>query len=127
MFAGYLIRPIRVTDISSRLIGRSGARSGPAESPLTVVADSTDEALAALACIFESETVRPLNTADRVIVVKSAEALSKIASAATDFIVVMGVLYIRRLLSRVSADLGQRNADTDRRAGRRYPDSTRQK
>jgi addiction module HigA family antidote len=61
----------------------------PAERPLTVVADSADEALAALACLFESEPVRQSNAADRVIVVTSADALSKIASAATDFIVVM--------------------------------------
>jgi addiction module HigA family antidote len=61
----------------------------PAERPLTVVADSVDEALAALACLFDIEPVWQSNAADRVIVVKSADALSKIASAATDFIVVM--------------------------------------
>jgi hypothetical protein len=61
----------------------------PAEFPLTVVADSTDEALAALACLFKDELVAKLNVADRVVVVKSADALSKIASASTDFIVVM--------------------------------------
>ena len=62
---------------------------GPAERPLTVVADSADEALAALACLFESEAVRQSKAADRVIVVRSADALAKVASAATDFIVVM--------------------------------------
>ncbi len=61
----------------------------PSNEPLTVVADSADEALAALSCIFESESVQQLNAAERVIVVKSAEALSKVANASTDFIVVM--------------------------------------
>jgi hypothetical protein len=61
----------------------------PAEHPLTVVADSADEALAALACLFESEDVRKLHAADRVLVVKSADALSKVASASMRFIVVM--------------------------------------
>jgi addiction module HigA family antidote len=61
----------------------------PAERPLTVVADSADEALAALACLFESEPVRQLNAADRGIVVKSADALSKIAGGTTNFIIVM--------------------------------------
>jgi addiction module HigA family antidote len=60
----------------------------PAERPLTVVADSGDEALAALACLFESETVRQSKAADRVIVVRSADALEKVASATTEFIVV---------------------------------------
>jgi hypothetical protein len=54
----------------------------PAEHPLTVVADSADEALAALACLFAADPVRKLN-ADRVIVVKSAAALSRVASALT--------------------------------------------
>jgi addiction module HigA family antidote len=61
----------------------------PAERPLTVVADSTDEALAALACLFDSEPVRQSNAADRVIVAKSADVWSKVASAVEDFIVVM--------------------------------------
>lgn len=61
----------------------------PAQSPLTVVADSADEALAALACLFESEPNSQLGASDKVIVVKSTDALSKITSAATDFIVVM--------------------------------------
>lgn len=61
----------------------------PANEPLTVVADSVDEALAALSCLFESEPVRKLNAAERAIVVRSAEALSKVAKASTDFIIVM--------------------------------------
>ncbi|HVJ26903.1 MAG TPA: HigA family addiction module antitoxin [Vicinamibacterales bacterium] len=61
----------------------------PAEHPLTVVADSTDEALAALACLFESEEIEKANAADRAIVVRSPEALSKVASAATEFTIIM--------------------------------------
>jgi addiction module HigA family antidote len=61
----------------------------PAERPLTVVAASPDEALAALACLFDSESVQPSNAAGRVIVVRSAGALAKVASAATNLIVVM--------------------------------------
>jgi hypothetical protein len=61
----------------------------PAERPLTVVADSAEEALAALAFLFETDPVAQLNAADRVIAVKSADALSKVASANTDFVVVM--------------------------------------
>jgi addiction module HigA family antidote len=61
----------------------------PGERPLPVVADSADEALAALACLFENETVRQSKAADRVIVVRSADALAKVTSAATDFVVVM--------------------------------------
>jgi hypothetical protein len=61
----------------------------PPERPLTVVADSADEALAGLACLFEMAPLRQRNAGDRVIVVRSADALSKVASATTDFIVVM--------------------------------------
>ncbi|HEY1258899.1 MAG TPA: HigA family addiction module antitoxin, partial [Stellaceae bacterium] len=59
------------------------------ERPLTVVADSADEALAGLACLFEREPLQQTDAGDRVIVVRSADALSKIASATRDFIVVM--------------------------------------
>ena len=61
----------------------------PPERPLTVVADSADEALAGLACLFETEPLRQTNAGDRAIVVRSADALSKVASATTDFIMVM--------------------------------------
>jgi addiction module HigA family antidote len=61
----------------------------PPERPLTVVADSADEALAGLTCLFETEPLRQANASDRVIVVRSGDALSKVASATTDFIVIM--------------------------------------
>ena len=61
----------------------------PPQRPLTVVADSADEALAGLACLFETEPLRQTSAGDRVIVVRSADTLSKVSSATTDFIVVM--------------------------------------
>lgn len=59
------------------------------DRPLTIVSDSEDESLAALAAAFQSEALRKSGAGDRVIVVKSAEALAKVASASSEFIVVM--------------------------------------
>lgn len=61
----------------------------PADEPLTVVADSADEALAALSCLFESDQVRKRHAAERVIVVKSAEALTKVTKASANLIIVL--------------------------------------
>lgn len=61
----------------------------PPERPLTVVADAADEALAGLMCLFDMEPLRRTNAGDRAIVIRSADALSKVASATTDFIVIM--------------------------------------
>lgn len=61
----------------------------PPQKPLTVVADSADEAMAALACLFDSAAVQEQASADRVIIVRSAEALSKIASAQASFVIVV--------------------------------------
>ena len=63
--------------------------AAPANEPLTVAADSGDEALAALFCLFESEPARKLNATEKVIVVKSADALSNVAKASTDFVLVL--------------------------------------
>lgn len=61
----------------------------PAESPFTVVAESDDEALAALACVFEAEPLAQRHTGDRVVVVRSASAMTKVASASSSFIVIL--------------------------------------
>ncbi len=63
--------------------------SKPPECPFTVVGDSTDEALAFLACVFEGTAVAQLGAADWVIVLKSAGALSKTVNASTNFIAVV--------------------------------------
>ena len=61
----------------------------PPELPFTVVGDSTDEALAFLACAFEGTAVAKLAAADRVIVLRSADALNKAVNVSTNFIAVV--------------------------------------
>jgi addiction module HigA family antidote len=63
--------------------------SQPAEQPFTVVADSEEEALAALVCAFESESCAEVHAGDRVVVVRSADALAKVTGATSDCIVVL--------------------------------------
>lgn len=57
----------------------------------TIAADSREEALAGLACVFESEAVteKLLHAADRVLVVKTPETLAKVAASTSDMIIVM--------------------------------------
>ena len=61
----------------------------PIKDPLTVSANSVDEALAALSCIFESELVRKLNKEECVLVIKSSKGLSKVANFSTNLIIVL--------------------------------------
>jgi addiction module HigA family antidote len=61
----------------------------PPERPFTVVGDSTDEALAFLACVFEGPSVAKLSAAARVIVLRSAHALNKAVNASSNFIAVV--------------------------------------
>ena len=61
----------------------------PAGDPFTVVADSEEEALAALVCAFESEALAKTNTGDRVVVLRSADAMAKAAIASSSFVAVL--------------------------------------
>jgi addiction module HigA family antidote len=61
----------------------------PAGDPFTVVADSEEEALAALVCAFESEALAETNAGDRVVVLRSADAMAKVAIASSNFVAVL--------------------------------------
>jgi addiction module HigA family antidote len=63
--------------------------SKPPERPFTLVGDSTDEALAFLACVFEGTALAKLGASDRVIALKSAGALSKAVNASANFIAIV--------------------------------------
>ena len=59
--------------------------SGPPERPFTVVADSTAEGLALLACAFESGALEDGRARERAVVVKSPAALAKLMAATSGF------------------------------------------
>ena len=61
----------------------------PPQGPFTVVGDSIEESLAFLACAFEGEALAKLNVSDRVIVLRSADALKKAANVSTNLIAVL--------------------------------------
>src|SRR5262249_32873263 len=61
----------------------------PAERPFTVVADSSEEALAALVCAFETAPLNATHASDRATVVRSAAALSRISKAASSAILIV--------------------------------------
>ncbi len=61
----------------------------PAQGPFTIAAESTEEALGFLAAAFEREPLASENAGDRVVVVRSAEAVSKLEGAATSLIAVL--------------------------------------
>src|ERR1700678_4020392 len=63
--------------------------SKPPERPFIVIGDSIDESLALLACMFEGEAVAKLSASDRVVVLKSADALKKAVVASRNFIAVV--------------------------------------
>ncbi len=55
--------------------------------PFTVVADSAEEALAFLACLFDTEPLTKMG--DRAVVVRSAAALAKVANTSNSFIAIV--------------------------------------
>jgi addiction module HigA family antidote len=61
----------------------------PPERPFTVVADSRDEALAALACTFDTPPLADGPAKDRVVVVEAADTVAKLASATSSFTVIL--------------------------------------
>ena len=63
--------------------------SRSSDAPFTVVAESADEALAALACAFETEPLAADHAGERVVVVRTAEAMTKVVAASSSFIVVL--------------------------------------
>ena len=63
----------------------SGWLSRPPERPFTVVADSTAEGLALLACAFQSGTLEDGHARERAVVVKSPQALAKLMAATSEF------------------------------------------
>ncbi|MDA8249678.1 MAG: HigA family addiction module antitoxin, partial [Rhodospirillales bacterium] len=63
----------------------SGWLSRPPERPFTVVADSTAEGLALLACAFQSGALEDGRARERVVVVKTPAALAKLMAATSEF------------------------------------------
>jgi addiction module HigA family antidote len=65
--------------------------SGSPDRLFTITAASKEEALAGLACVFESEAVssKAPHASDRVLVVGTAKALAKVAAATSDTIIVL--------------------------------------
>ena len=63
--------------------------SQSSDAPFTVVAQSADEALAALACAFEAEPLASSHVGERVVVVRTAEAMNKVVAASSSFIIVL--------------------------------------
>ena len=57
----------------------------PSEKPFVLAADSTDEALAFLACLFEDSTIAP-HSGDLAAVFKSAETLRSLSDSSSPFI-----------------------------------------
>ena len=57
----------------------------PSEKPFVLAADSTDEALAFLACLFQDSTIAPYSR-DLAAVFKSAETLRTLADSSSSFI-----------------------------------------
>jgi addiction module HigA family antidote len=62
--------------------------AAPAQ-PFVVAADSETEALAFVACLFETLGTNPGEFYDRVLVLRSVEALKRAAAAAADFVAVV--------------------------------------
>jgi addiction module HigA family antidote len=61
----------------------------PPERPFSVVADSPEEGLAALACAFEAGPLQDGRARERTVVVGTPEALAKLTSATSDFIAIL--------------------------------------
>ena len=61
----------------------------PPDRPFTVVADSHEEGLAALACAFEAGDLEDGRARERAVVVRRREALVKLTSATSDFIAII--------------------------------------
>jgi addiction module HigA family antidote len=61
----------------------------PPERPFSVVADSPEEGLAALACAFEAGPLLDGRAGERTVVVGTPEALARLTSATSDFIAVL--------------------------------------
>ena len=72
----------------------------PSEKPLTVAADSTEEALAFLSCLFQENTV-PLRSRDLATVFKLAETLRNLASSSSPFIPIVCTKETERELAAV--------------------------
>ena len=63
--------------------------SGSSDAPFTVVAELADEALAALACAFETKPLAIKHAGERVVVVRTAAAMNKVVAASSSFIIVL--------------------------------------
>lgn len=61
----------------------------PPARPFTVVADSPEEGLAALACAFEVGALEDARARERAVVVKSPTALAKLMAATSNFIAII--------------------------------------
>lgn len=78
----------------------SWLKSDPGDMPLYVAADSKEEALAFLACMFRDEGV-PADFSDRVVVVNSAQTIRTLAPSTSRFVpIVAGKEAERELASR---------------------------
>lgn len=69
------------------------------DTPFTIAADSRDEALAFLACLFEDENITAKYPADLAIYFESAEALRQLSGTATPFIPIAGSIETERALA----------------------------
>ena len=76
----------------------------PSEKPFVLAADSTDEALAFLACLFQDSTIAP-HSRDLAAVFKSAEMLRTLAGSSSPFIPIVYTEETERELATVYRQL----------------------